>query len=137
MADVVARTTPAQLVRAPTGATLHYLISVPAVAASLVSLLPTGALPEILVPNVSGPAGATYKFLFIDFWAEADPSAAEIRYTVDGQTTPVTGAAPVGYQALQVPGLSRIPCDPNDVQVVCSGAGPVLAQVYLGIGASV
>jgi hypothetical protein len=135
VATVHAATTPAQLVPVQATYGLHYLISVPAIACTLVSLLPGGALPAIPVPNISGPAGATYQFLFVDFWAEEDPATAEIRYTVDGQTTPVTGAAPVGKQAWQVPSFERIPCNPNDIQVVCSGAGPVLAQVYLGIGA--
>jgi hypothetical protein len=129
-------TTPAQLVRATEIAGLHYLISVPAIACTLVSLLPGGILPLIPVPTTktSGPAGWTYKFLFVDFWSEVDPGTFEIRYTVDGYTTPVVGASPVGYQAVQVPGFARVPCDPGDIKVVCSGAGPVLAQVYLGIG---
>jgi hypothetical protein len=135
-AQVHAATTPAQLIPAPEGQHLHYLISVPAIACTLVSLLPGGALPSITVPatKVSGPAGLKYRLLFVDFWSEVDPGTAEIRYTVDGSTTPVVGAAPVGYQALQVPGFARIPCEPGDIKVVCSGAGPVLAQVYLGIG---
>ncbi len=140
MSDLV-RTTPAQLVRAPSGNALHYLISVANVAATLSSLIPvTGLLPEIPVPNISGPAGSVYKFTFIDLWSEEDPLVAEVRATVDGQSVPVvTGApgGPLGYQLPQVPSFLRIPCDPADVQLVCSGAGPVLVNLYLGIGANV
>ncbi len=137
MSDFV-RTTPAQLVRAPSTYALHYLISVPAVAASLPTLIPVlGALPQIPTPNISGPAGSIYKFTFVDLWSEQDPLVAEIRVTVDGQTTPVTGASPVGYQLPQAPNFIRIPCDPTDVNLVCSGAGPVKAGCYLGIGGNV
>ncbi len=136
MSDFV-RTTPAQLVRAPSSYALHYLISVTNAAQALPLLIPTTAvLPSIPVPNISGPAGTIYGFRFVDLWSEQDPLVAEIRVTVDGQTTPVTGASPVGYQLPQAPNFLRVPCDPADVQLVCSGAGPVKAGLYLGIGAS-
>ncbi len=137
MADFV-RTTPAQLVRAPLSYALHYLISVTNAAQALPLLIPTTAvLPSVPVPNISGPAGTIYQFTFVDLWSEVDPTTAEIRITVDGQTTPVTGASPVGYQLPQVPNFLRIPCDPNDIKLVCSGAGPVKAGLYLGIGGNV
>jgi hypothetical protein len=131
-------TTPAQLVRVPATYGLHYLLAVPAIAADLPSLIPTTAvLPSIPVPNVSGPAGTLYTFTFVDLWSEEDSTVAEIRVTVDGQTTPVTGASPIGYQLPQAPGYLRIPCNPADIQLICSGAGPVNAGLYLGIGGSI
>lgn len=137
MADFV-RTTAASLVRAPTSYALHYLISVTNAAQALPLLIPTTAvLPSIPVPNISGPAGSIYSFLFVDIWSEADPTVAEIRMTVDGQTAPVTGVSPVGYQLPQAPGYIRVPCNPADIKLICSGAGPVKAQIYLGIGGNV
>jgi hypothetical protein len=129
-------TTPAQLVRVPSGYTLHYLITVTNAPATLVSLLPGGVMPLIPVPNVSGPAGATYKFLFVDAFSEQDPSAAEVRYTVDGQATPAVGVSPLGYVLVGKPSITRIPANPEDISFVANVAS-VKVNIYLGIGGSI
>lgn len=128
--------TPAQLVRAPSSYALHYLITVTNAPATLISLLPGGVLPLIPVPNISGPAGATYKFLFVDLWSEVDPSSQEVRVTVDGQSTPATGVNPLGYVLVSKPGFTRFPCDPADLQIVSSAAATKV-NVYLGIGGNI
>lgn len=124
-----------QLVRVPTSYSLYFRLSVTNVAASLISLLPGGALPQIPNPNVSGPAGTIYAFKFVDLQGETDPGTVMIRYTADGQTVPVIGT----NKGFVLPGgtsgsFLRIPADPQDIQLVAAVAGPTFVQCYLGIG---
>ena len=122
-------TMPAQLVRAPGGFGLYFRLTVTNVAASLVSLLPGGVLPSIPVPGISGPAGLVYAFKFTDLQSETDPAATAVRYTDDGQTTPT---AALGFVVPGQPAFLRIPCDPQDIQLISTGAN-VQVQVKLGI----
>jgi hypothetical protein len=122
-------TMPAQLVRAPTGYGLYYRITVTGVAATLPSLLPGGVLPTIPVANLSGPGGTVYAFKFVDLQSETDPTSITVRYTDDGQTVP-TGT--LGFVLPSGAGFIRIPCDPQDIQLISAGAD-VKVQVKLGI----
>jgi hypothetical protein len=124
-------TVPAQLVRAPAGFGLYFRITVTNAAASLPSLLPGGVLPSIPPANISGPGGTVYAFKFVDLEAETDPNGGGpyVRYTDDGQTAPT---ATLGYVVPGQPSFVRIPCDPQDVKLISTGAD-VKVQVKLGI----
>ena len=121
-------TVPAQLVRAPTAFGLYFRLTVTNVAASLVSLLPGGVLPAIPPPNISGPAGSVYAFKFIDLQSETDPGTTIVRYTDDGQTTPVIGVN-LGFVIPGGASFVRIPCDPQDIQLISAGSRPDLRPV--------
>lgn len=125
-------TTPAQLVRAPTGYGLYQRITVTNAAATLVSLLTGGVLPIIPVANISGPAGLNYAFKFVDLQPETDPLSVAVRYTDDGQTTPTATLGFVVSYGLSG-GWLRIPADPQDIKLISTGAN-VNIQVRLGIG---
>lgn len=130
-AQVHAAVQPAQLVRAPASTSLYARLSVDNVARSLVSLLPGGVLPTLTVPNISGPAGTTYAIKGVVLGSETDPSTAKIRITADGQTAPT---ATLGSLVPVEPSERRIMCDPQDIQIIGSVAGPTFVQCYLIIG---
>jgi hypothetical protein len=128
MAEQV-RTLPASLVRAPTGYGLYQRVLATTPATTLVSLLSGGVLPQIPVPNISGPAGLNYVFGYVDLQSEVDPLSVTVRYTDDGQTAPT---ATLGFVIPGGSGWVRIPCDPNDIQL-CSAGVDTQIQVRLGI----
>jgi len=121
---------PAQLVRAPSGATLHFRLTVTNTAATLVSLLPNGVLPSI-TPPTANPAGNVFAFKIVQLQSETDPNTAQVRYTCDGQTTPVIGTNK-GFVVAGQPGMTTIPCDPQDIQLIAS-TNPTYVQCYLVI----
>lgn len=133
-AQVHAAVQPATLVRAPASTSLYARLSVTNSAASLISLLPGGILPSLPVPNQSGPAGTQYVIRGVWLQSETAVGTAVIRYTADGQTTPT---ATLGQQVndLSMNGPTRIYCDPADIQLIGSVAGPTFVQCYLVIGA--
>jgi hypothetical protein len=123
---------PHQLVRAPATFTLYFRLSVTNVAATLVSLLTNGALPIIPVPNVSGPAGQRFAIKGVWLQSETALGTAQIRYTADGQTVPTaTLGMPVNDPSHSNP--TQIYCDPEDIQLIGSVAGPTFVQCYLVI----
>lgn len=126
-------TQPAQLVRAPSSYGLYFRLSVTNVAATLVSLLPNGVLPTIPVPNQSGPAGNNFVFKGVKLSSETDPGTTVIRYTDDGQTTPVIGTN-LGFVVPGQPNQVVIMADPQDIKLVAAVAGPTFVQCYLIIG---
>ena len=121
---------PAQLVRAPSGQNLHYRLTVTNASQSLVALLPNGVLPSISAP-ISGPAGSVFSFKSVQLQSETDPNTAQVRYTADGQTTPVIGSN-VGFVVAGQPGLTTIPCDPQDIKLIAS-TNPTYVQCLLVI----
>lgn len=121
-------TSPAQLVRAPSGSSLYQRITVSNVAATLVSLLTGAVLPTISILNRQD--GAFYSFKFVDLQSETDPNTVAVRFTADGQTTPT---ATLGFIVSGGASITRIPADAQDIKLISTGAN-VSIQVYLGIG---
>lgn len=119
-------TMPSQLVRAPAGFGLYFRITVTNTAAFLPALLPGAVLPTIPAP---GPGGNLYVFKSVDLQSETDPLSIAVRYTDDGQTVPT---ATVGYIVPGGASWIRIPADPQDIQLISTGAN-VFVQCRLGI----
>jgi len=122
-------TSPAPLVRAPATYGLYQRILVPGAGSELVALLTGGALPQIPVPNVSGPTGRYYQFGYVDLASEESPLAVIVRYTDDGQTA---ATATLGFVVPQEPSWVRIPAHPDDIFLISAGAD-VQVQVRLSI----
>jgi hypothetical protein len=131
---LLSQTQPAQLVRAPAGSTLHYRLTVPTTVGgvTLVSLLPNGVLPSI-TPPTTNPAGNVFAFKIVQLQSESDPNTAQVRYIVDGQSVPVIGTN-LGFVVAGQPGLTTIPCDPQDIKLIASVS--TFVQCYLVIQAT-
>ncbi len=131
-AQSMVATIPAQLVRAPSGFGLYFRLDVSNAAGgtALSALLPGGILPTIPQANVSG-GPRNYAFKFVDLQAETDPALGGpyVRYTDDGQTAPTST---LGFVIPGQPSFIRIPCDPQDILLISTGAN-VKVQCKLGI----
>ncbi len=123
-------TQPAQTTRAPSGSVLWFRLAVTGAAASLVSYLPGGVLPTILVPNMTGPALNKFAFKGVKLQSEIDPGVTIVRYTDDGQAVP---SAILGGVVPGQPNQITLMCDPQDVQLFAT-AGTVNVQCCLIIG---
>lgn len=133
-AQVHAAVQPATLVRAPASTSLYARLPVTNTASSLISLLPSSVLPTLTVPNMNIASGSTYVIRGVWLQSETALATAVIRYTADGQTVPTsTLGLQVNDLNAQVP--TQIYCDPADIQLIGSIAGPTFVQCYLVIQA--
>jgi hypothetical protein len=124
MRDIVG-TLPAPLVATPGVAGVYQRITVTNVAATLLSLLANGRLPDASVPNTN--AGQKYVFGGVDIQSDTDPSSIAVRYTDNG-SDPVT--ATLGFVLPAGASWVRIITDLQNIQLISTGAN-VNCQVRL------
>lgn len=124
MREVVG-TLPAPLVAVPGTAGIYQRITVTNAAATLISLLTGGVLPNAPVPNTN--AGARYVFGGVDLQSETDPATIGVRYTDNGSDAP-TGT--LGFLLPSGAGWVRIVSDLANIKLISTGAN-VNVQVRL------
>lgn len=129
MREVVG-TLPAPLVAVPGVAGVYQKITVTNVAATLISLLSGGVLPQAPVPNTN--AGARYVFGGVDISAETDPSSIAVRYIDNGSDAPT---ATLGFKLPSGPSWLRIITDLANIKLISTGAN-VDVQVRLLVTAT-
>jgi hypothetical protein len=124
MREVVG-TLPAPLVAVPGVAGIYQRITVTNAAATLISLLSGGVLPQAPVPNTN--AGARYIFGGVDLQSEVEPTTIGVRYIDNGSDAP-TGT--LGFLLPAGAGWLRVITDLENIQLISTGAN-VAVQVRL------
>jgi hypothetical protein len=124
MREVVG-TLPAPLVAVPGVAGIYQRITVTNAAATLISLLSGGVLPQAPVPNTN--AGARYIFGGVDLQSETDPATIGVRYTDNGSDAPT---ATLGFLLPSGAGWVRIVSDLANIKLISTGAN-VNVQIRL------
>jgi hypothetical protein len=95
--------------------------------ATLVSLLSGGVLPDLPVPNVTGPAGYKYVLGGVDLASETEPTTIAVRYIDNGTDAPTST---LGFVIPREPSWVRIIGDLRDIKLISTGAD-VKVQVRL------